>query len=372
MSLKNQVKPSVSVLTTLYNHEKFIREALESALSQTLQPDEIVVMDDASSDESVKVARGVQHSTIHVYSESMNLGGPNTMRGLELCHGTFLAVLNSDDVWLNDKLRKQVSYLENHPECGAVFTYVNLIDENGTSWSEGTNRHQAFFQTKNRDRYEWLRYFFFSGNPFCASSAVIRRECFDQLGPFDGRYVQLQDLDMWIRIVMHGYDVHIIQEPLTKYRVMRDGSNMSSSTLSTKSLYTFEYSKILRNFWKIKSLTDLKKVFPELQISADADDSLVLFYLAIHASKQATVQHQLFALETMSYWGGNIKRMQVAHKCHGFGLIDYRKFLSNGPIRDLQRRGVRNRLETFISRFLPFHWVQILKAVLLRFVTSNK
>ena len=171
----------ISVLTTLYNHEKFITETINSALQQTLMPNEIVVIDDASSDNSVAVARSIKNPIIRIYSEAANLGGPNTMKGLSLCTGNYVAILNSDDCWEPDKLRQQINYLEAHPECGAAFSHVSLIDENSRPWAAGSNRLQTVFNTHNRTRYAWLSDFFHHGNMLCASSAVIRRSCLSEM-----------------------------------------------------------------------------------------------------------------------------------------------------------------------------------------------
>lgn len=356
---------SISVLTTLYNHERYIQETILSALSQTRPPDEIIVIDDASTDRSVAAAQKIGHKAVRVLSEEHNLGGPNTMKGLSQCSGSLIAILNSDDTWQKDKLQQQLDYLERNPDCGAVFTLVNLIDEDSNPWTDGSNPYQYIFQMNNYDRREWLRQFFYKGNALCASSALIRRECFDQVGPLDGRYAQLQDLDLWIRIVKAGYDIHVIQKKLTNYRALRSGLNMSAGGDEAKALYTLEYSRILRNYWSISSISELTRIFPEINISADADDTLLKFYLAIHASKQPGLQHKLFALESMSSWGGNYHSMNMAAKCHNFSHSDYRRFLSRGPVRELIRRGVKHRLDVFARLLLPARLYQRLRTVYL-------
>lgn len=356
---------TISVLTTLYNHEKYIQEAITSAVSQTRPPDEIIVIDDGSSDRSVPVAQKCGNKTVRILAEERNLGGPNTVKGLQQCGGSLIAILNSDDSWQKEKLEQQLRYLERNPGCGAVFTLVNVIDEDGKLWAEGSNPYQSIFQVNNNDRYGWLRQFFYYGNALCVSSALIRRECFDRVGWLDGRYVQLQDLDLWIRIVKAGYDIHVIQKRLTSYRVLRSGKNMSAGVEDTKALYAFEFSKVLRNYWAISSLGELAGIFPDIEIAAGADETLLKFYLAIHSSKQPGVHHQLFALESMSSWGGNYEAMSMAAKCHNFSHADYRRFLSRGPVREIMRRGVKNRLDTIARLIFPGRHYQRLKAIYL-------
>ena len=151
---------TVSVLTTLFNHQEYIVEALNSAITQSYPPKQIVVFDDASSDESVKLAKQICDPRIEIHLGNYNLGGPNTVKGLSLCRGDYVAILNSDDCWAKDKLKHQVEYLDSHPKCGAIFTHVQIIDENSQPWQQGTNPLEFIFATTNRSRFEWLNHSF--------------------------------------------------------------------------------------------------------------------------------------------------------------------------------------------------------------------
>lgn len=344
------VPPNISVLTTLFDHERFIKAALESALAQTLPPAEIIVFDDASTDLSLDAAHSVSHPAIRVFSSSCNLGGANTVEALNACGGKFIAILNSDDIWLPEKLERQYDWLADSPRTGAVFTHVTTIDEAGNP----RKPRQQPFAFHNRSRHEWLRHFFLAGNPFCASSALVRKECFERLGPLNGSFIQLQDMDMWIRIAIAGYELHVIEQPLTQYRVMENGSNMSSANIGNQATNIFEYLRTLRNYWQLASLQELLGIFPEIRVADGADDSLTLFYLARYAAQQPGFHHRLFALETMSRWGGNREAMSLAYKCHGFDFSQYRDFLSRGPIRVLLRLSIRHQINSLAMRLLPY------------------
>lgn len=354
--------PRISVLTTLYNHERYIRSTLESALAQTLPPDEVVVMDDASTDASVEAARSVAHPSIRILAETRNLGGPNTMLGLQACTGEYVAILNSDDCWTPDKLAKQVAHLERHPECGAVFTHARIIDETGTPWSDGASRHAQIFNVPNRSRTAWLNHLFHRGNAFCASSALIRRRCIDLLGGLDGRYIQMQDFDLWLRIALDGWGLHLIEEPLTLYRVSRVGTNMSSGGQGARAIHGFEFAKALRGFWKLNKLELLAEIFPNMDIPAGATDSLSQFYLARYAAQLDSLPHRILAVETMHQWGGHISAMRLAHDLHGFTHSDYRNFIATHPYGKLGNTGLKGQLRNLAERFLPYHAQQWIKA----------
>lgn len=357
---------SVSVFVPLYNHENFIRTTLESAIRQTVAPDEVVVIDDGSNDRSVSAARSVKHSSIRLIEGKYNLGGPATALGLSECRGDAIAILNSDDTWEPDKLKKQIDYLNAAPGCGVVFTLVNLIDDEGKPWANGTNRHMSRFEVRNKSRTAWLRDFFHSGNAFCASSALVRKECFETLGLLDGRYIQLQDLEMWLRIAVAGYDIHVIEERLTNYRLTRAGTNMSFGSSRNQAIYTVEFARLLRNFWNIRSLNELVEIFPEIQVSERADDSLILFYLARYAAAQPTLHHRLFAIETMEQWGGNAEAMRLAGSCEEFSHNAYQDFISRWPNREALSFGLRLKALDILNRLLRYDVQQRIKMFILR------
>ncbi len=358
--------PKISVFTALFNHERFINECLGSALNQTLSPSEIIVLDDASTDSSLEVLQSTSHPLIITIAEKSNFGGANTSKGLGICNSDFIALLNSDDAWAPEKLQKQLSYITSSSEIGVVFTHIYAIDESGTLWANSSQSHLKAFNITNRSRYDWLRHFFIHGNPFCASSALIRKECLDKSGSFNGSYIQLQDLDMWIRIALDGYNLCVIEEPLTYYRIMRNASNLSSGHSGARATNSFEYAKILRNYWRIPSLEELNRIFPNIHVDDGADDSLVLYYLAQYATKLPGIHHKLFALETMSKWGGNHDAMGVAYKCHGFDFSEYRDFFAHGPMRTLSRLTIRHNLNSLAYKFLPTSVYHGLKSLILR------
>ncbi len=118
-----------------YNRANFIREAVESVRRQSYQNWELIVLDDASTDDTAAIVRSyAAHDARIIYAPTeMNLGiAKNRNRGFALMHGDFVAVLDSDDLWNNpEKLVKQVAYLARNPECVLVGTNVRTIDEHG-------------------------------------------------------------------------------------------------------------------------------------------------------------------------------------------------------------------------------------------------
>jgi hypothetical protein len=129
-------------------------------------------------------------------------------------NGKYFAILNSDDYWAADKLEKQLAFLENHPEIGAVFTDVQPVDENGRP-AEAT---PLPFSTVNRTRAEWLAFFFDHPNCLCTPSVMIRRKALQANGGFRLSLSQLPDFDFWIRLLKHT-GIYILPEKLTYFRL---------------------------------------------------------------------------------------------------------------------------------------------------------
>jgi GT2 family glycosyltransferase len=358
---------TVSVLVTLYNHENYIRETLESALAQTRPPYEIVVIDDRSTDGSVAAARRIDHPSVRIIESPFNLGGPTTVRGLLECKSKHVAILNSDDRWEPQKLEQQMEHLRSHPNCGVVFTGVVLIDEDGTRWRAEDQPLSQVFRTINRSRTAWLRDFFDRGNSLCASSAVVRRECFARLGPLDGRFIQLQDFEMWTRIAAAGYDIHIIEEPLTFYRVARKGTNLSTNSAPVRARQAYEFVILLRNYWKIQTTAELHEVFPEDDSLRDVDDRLVKFCLAQIAAQSPHPHHRQFAVDTMFDVAGECQMMALAAERFGFTHAHYRDFMAQNPLGTGMEPGIARKLKGLVASRIPHGLLERLKRARDRF-----
>lgn len=210
--------PRVTVLLTCYNHFRYLPEALEGVRKQTFRDFEIIAIDDGSKDET-REWLAKQPDVRCVFNEQ-NLGTYETLNvGLRLARGEFIAVLNDDDVWLPNKLARQVELLDGHPGVGLVHTGGHFIDGEGKR-TEGNPLGFAFPTFETGDILLGLVY----ENKIIASAALARRACFDELGGFNRTYFGSGDWEMWFRIA-ERWHVGFVDEPLTLYRV--HGANAS-------------------------------------------------------------------------------------------------------------------------------------------------
>jgi glycosyltransferase involved in cell wall biosynthesis len=288
--------PTVSVLIKAYNHAPYVRRAIESVLEQSLQDFEIVATDDASTDNTAEIMRGFTDRRIDLVVNARNLGISGAMNAtVARARGRYLAILNSDDWALPGRLRRQVDFLEAHPGVSAVFGLPRVVDEQG----EPTVAHNDFAaatRLPDFSRRSWLRQFFFAGNCLCSPTAMIRREGYAVAGAYDRRLTNLQDLDMWIRMLIAGHTFHVIPEQLTALRIRANHANMSAPRVDSILRSKFEATKLLRHYANFD-----QALFDEV-FGGDAGDvtmpgDSVAQRVAALALRDPRIEYQRFALE---------------------------------------------------------------------------
>src|SRR5262245_6079958 len=125
----------VSVVIPVYNHERFVGAAIESVLSQTVPPREVLCIEDGSTDHSPGVVESLatRHPSVRFWSRP-NRGAPCTLNeGLREARGRYVAILNSDDVYHPERLQRCVAVLESDPGAAVVATRISFVNEHGES-----------------------------------------------------------------------------------------------------------------------------------------------------------------------------------------------------------------------------------------------
>ena len=147
--VKKMVNPKVSIGIPSYNHEKYISETIESILNQTFQDFEIIITDDGSSDNSLDVIKSISDPRIKLFVFDENQGACKAVNNcIKNSRGEYFAYVSSDDVWDKDKLEKQVKFLDENPHFPAVFTKVNIIDEDGKEFIDKNHFISLFLSRK--------------------------------------------------------------------------------------------------------------------------------------------------------------------------------------------------------------------------------
>lgn len=209
------MEPRVSIIVPCYNYGRFLAQAVDSLLEQTLADIEVIVVDDASTDETPQVlaryageprVRAIRHVQNQRHIKSYN-------EALGLTRGRYVGILSADDCCLSrDTLARQVAVFEAHPKVGMVYTAYAVIDRGTVLTTIAPSPADAV--RPGLDEFRQLMW----GNYVLHSGTLLRRDVQEELGPYDERLTQCGDWDLWLRASAR-HDVGYIAEPLYAYRM---------------------------------------------------------------------------------------------------------------------------------------------------------
>jgi len=202
--------PLVSVLLAVHNDARFLREAIDSILSQTLGDLELLVIDDASTDDTPAVLAAVEDQRLVVLRNDEQAGLATALnRGLDRASGAFVARLDADDVALPERLERQVERLRADSDTAVVGSAVTDLDEQG-------RRGRTHLLPSGATPLRWHALF---SSPFFHPTVLVDREALAANGlRYDTTYLESEDYDLWTRLFACA-DGDNLREPLVLKRV---------------------------------------------------------------------------------------------------------------------------------------------------------
>lgn len=286
--------PKISVIIPSYNHQRYVRAAVLSVLNQSFTNLEVIVVDDGSKDKTVAEVKKIKDPRVKLFTFKQNRGACTAANfAVSKAKGSYIAMLSSDDEFEPEKLAKQLTFLEQNPSIGAVFSRATIIDAQGRAFKQ-RHFYSNIFDQPNRTQADWLRFFFYNANSLCHPSALIRKKVYTKIGSYDPRFAQLPDLHFWIRLVQH-FPIHVLSERLVRFRVHTN--NVSGDTTRTHARHQIEMSWVLPLFTELPA--DLvAEVFPE---SATLARSPIFssYVAATQALLLTSPAHVLFGVQTL-------------------------------------------------------------------------
>lgn len=316
--------PKVSVIIPIYNHGKFIADAVNSVLQQTFQDFEIVITNDGSTDDTAEQIAKLKDRRIKIFTHPRNRGIGTAMNTcIANSSGDYISHLNADDVYHPEKLEKQVVYLDSHSEIGAVFSDAEIINDDGKIFEDEPCFPRNIFQQKNRSRFEWLRYFFYSGNCLCHPSAMLRKECFTEIGSYDGRFHQLNDIELWTRLCKK-FEIYVFPEKLVSFRLLSGEGNITGVAPEKRNRYQWEAAKILDHYLSL-DLEDAQAVFPEIanKFGGSLKNQHVPFYIAMIVADSPDQRLNFFTINTLYNFMKDQSRVEELENNYSFNYTDY-------------------------------------------------
>jgi len=228
-------KNLITVLINSYNGEKTIYQAIKSALSQTYNNYEILIIDDASSDGTINIIKKFKNKKIRLYRNKKNIGlGKSRVLAQSKIQGEYVCILDQDDIWNKNKIKSQLKLFLKDKKVGLVATGYKLIDKNNKIIS---------LENKYYDMKNFINYLSFK-NIFAHSTIMYKTKYAKSVGWYSNKLIYAQDYDLTVNI-LKKYEFRFLKNILVKIR-----TNQTSMTQS--------YA-----FWRIKvneNLIILKKI----------------------------------------------------------------------------------------------------------------
>lgn len=245
--------PQVSILMPVYNTAPYLREAMDSMLSQTFTDFELIVLNDCSPDNAEEILDTYDDPRIVRYRGERNVGLANVLNvGIEMARGKYIARMDSDDISLPNRLKVQVDFLEKHPDIDLVSVAMQLFGA----------KEEVWVREQNPEKVKINALFY---SPVLHASSMWRKESFERHGlRFRQDMVPAEDYDLWTRALVRGLKLVNLPDVLYRYRLHPNQATQQKEK-------TFEKVRIVRRNYLKATLPSIseksieafpKKVWP--------------------------------------------------------------------------------------------------------------
>lgn len=228
--------PKVSLIMSVYNGRKHVRKAIESVLDQTCADFEFIIIDDASTDGTSAVldAFVAKDQRVKVIKNPVNIGLTKSLnKALEIAGGQYIARMDADDICLPERLEKQLAYMENHRDVGALGTNIKIIDD-----------HDNIIKIPNLPKNNFETYLR-RKNVFIHGSLMFRKQVLLDANGYDPKMKLTQDYELLLRL---SEKTRLFCLPDCLYLLRRHKTSLSYVKCLTQIYYTTMAKKIFYNW----------------------------------------------------------------------------------------------------------------------------
>lgn len=255
-------KPIITVMTSYYNDQDFLADAISSVLSQTYTNFEYILLNHASTDKSREIAHSFTDPRIKHIDLPKNYGASGNIlikKSLEQATGTYLKTLSADDILLPNALEKLLCKAQEE-QADLVFGDVRFVNKNkesnGRTWFR--NRYPAHLPVS-----QYLREFINGTSYFPYAGNFIKMEPFKKVA-LDYVSIQLADISIWIEMLFNGAKLAFVDEPVANYRIHEKQMCTASQLENIRKRCLFEHFLFCEHYFNAKpTLTLLQQVFPD-------------------------------------------------------------------------------------------------------------
>jgi len=237
-------KPLVSVVIPVHNGERYIKEAIDSCLAQTYGNTEIIVVDDKSEDDTLKILERYGDRIVVIPVEKQNGLGNVINIGIRRSKGKYIARMDADDIMYPNRIERQVKYLEENPQCVAIGGQIDIINEDG----EIVDHRQYAIEDEDIKKNRFLF------QPFAHPAVTLRKAALEEIGLYPEDMWKVEDVKLFLILSTKG-EFHNLKDTVLKYRMTFKTESQS------KMLDHFKKTNEIRK-WAIKEL-GIKPTFRE-------------------------------------------------------------------------------------------------------------
>ncbi len=235
----------VSVIMAVHNGQEYLKEAIGSILAQTLTHMELIIINDASTDGTREILEQIADERVQVIHLEKNRGAASALNlGIEHAKGKWIAIHDADDISHPHRLKKQLSYLSEHPDAVAVGSFIECI--HGREKSAPQHNLRGLEKLINRVQSgEEIKAELYKTCPLTHGTMVFARKAFKELGKYDPDLRISYDYDLWTRLVTRG-KIEKIPEILYKYRVHGDSLTSKNRLCNIDEMF-YSCTKYIKN-----------------------------------------------------------------------------------------------------------------------------
>lgn len=224
--------PSISVIMPVYNAAPYLKQAIESILSQTFSDFEFIIINDGSSDGSENIIRSYSDTRIVCLRNEQNSGLVFTLnKGIDAARGKYIARMDGDDISLPERFSKQIDFLEKNTGAMIVASTILLVDEN--------NSETGVWKDDRKYISPRAIHSFLPINNCISHPTVFARSALLKKYKYNPAQYLSEDYDLWLRITSDGIPIYKIDEPLVRHRFLKN-----SFTRTTGSNHFFKLAKV--------------------------------------------------------------------------------------------------------------------------------
>ena len=250
------------------NGERYLREAIDSILTQTWPDFELIIIDDYSTDQTAEIVRGYDDDRLVFELNSMQLGPARSRnRGLSLAKGEYVACMDADDIALPQRLELQVDFLKRNPHIALVGAAATTIDSHGIPVETTYQPNDA----------ESIRGKLLSSNCFVQSTIMMKTAAVRGLGGY--RFPLAEDYDLWLRMSEH-YDLANLSEPLVLFRTHSHQTSIQQREELALWGIAARYSARIRHNSGCDPMSGVERVTPTLLCELGVDETEIQNALA--------------------------------------------------------------------------------------------